>query len=79
MSQRKASRRSWLIVAADHEVFVRVDLATRWADVRAAVSRDLKGIMLPSPDDGTDVAELDAFILRSKKSAVSSLAQQKLC
>ena len=114
MSQRKASRRSWLIVpadhddiveyaqlhgadvvvldleysvppknkdraragvceqiaklvAADHEVFVRVDLATRWADVRAAVSRGLKGIVLPSPDDATDIAELDTFITALEK------------
>ena len=50
------------LVAADHEVFVRVDLATRWADVRAAVSRGLTGIVLPSPEDATDVAELDALI-----------------
>jgi len=50
------------LAAADHEVFVRVDRATRWADVRAAISRGLKGIVLPSPDDATEIAELDAFI-----------------
>jgi citrate lyase subunit beta/citryl-CoA lyase len=50
------------LVAADHEVFVRVDLATRWADVRAAICRGLTGIVLPSPEDATDVAELDALI-----------------
>jgi citrate lyase subunit beta/citryl-CoA lyase len=55
------------LVAADHEVFVRVDLATRWADVRAAVSRGLKGIVLPSPDDASDIAELDTFITALEK------------
>ncbi len=114
MSHIKTSRRSWLIVPADHddvvayaephgadvtvldleytvapknkdrarvgvagqiakltatgaEVFVRVDRATRWADVHAAVSRGLKGIVLPSPDDAADVAELDALITSLEK------------
>ena len=114
MSRNKTSRRSWLIVPADHddvvanveshgadvtvldleytvapkhkdrarvgvagqitklaatgaEVFVRVDRATRWADVRAAVSRGLKGIVLPSPDDAADVAELDTLITELEK------------
>jgi citrate lyase subunit beta/citryl-CoA lyase len=114
MSHSKTSRRSWLIVPADHEdvvayagqhgadvvvldleysvapknkdqarvgiieqiaqlaavgveVFVRVDLATRWADVRATISRGLKGIVLPSPDDVSDIAELDAFITELEK------------
>jgi len=114
MSHRKASRRSWLIVPADHddvvayaqphgadvvvldleysvppknkdraragvceqiakltangaEVFVRVDRATRWADVRAAISRGLTGIVLPSPDDTADIVELDALITALEK------------
>lgn len=114
MSQSKNSRRSWLIVPADHddvvayagshgadivvldleytvapknkdrarvgvtgqiakltatgaEVFVRVDRVTRWADVRAAISRDLTGIVLPSPDDAADIVELDALITTLEK------------
>ena len=55
------------LAATAHEVFVRVDCATRWADVRAAVSRGLKGIVLPAPDDASDVAELDAFITALEK------------
>jgi citrate lyase subunit beta/citryl-CoA lyase len=53
--------------ATSHEVFVRVDRTTRWADVRAAISRGLKGIVLPSPDDAADVAELDALITQLEK------------
>ena len=114
MSQRNNSRRSWLIVPADHddvvayagshgadvvvldleytvspknkdraragltgqiaklaatgvEVFVRADLVTRWADVRAAISRGLAGVVLPSPDDAADIAELDALITALEK------------
>ena len=114
MSHSNTSRRSWLIVPADHgdvvayaelyladvtvldleytvppknkdrarvgvagqitklaatgvEVFVRVDLATRWADVRAAICRGLTGIVLPSPDDAADIVELDALITALEK------------
>lgn len=49
------------------QVFVRIDRATRWADVSAAVSRNLTGIVLPSPDDAADVAELDALITELEK------------
>jgi citrate lyase subunit beta/citryl-CoA lyase len=55
------------LAAAGHEVFVRVDCTTRWADVRAAVSRGLRGIVLPSPDDASDIAELDALITALEK------------
>lgn len=55
------------LAATNHEVFVRVDRATRWADVRAAISRGLKGIVLPSPDDAADVAELDALMTQLEK------------
>ncbi len=55
------------LAATDREVFVRVDCATRWADVRAAVSRGLTGIVLPSPDDASDITELDAFITALEK------------
>ena len=55
------------LAAASIEVFVRVDRVTRWADVRAAISRGLKGIVLPSPDDAADVAELDALMTQLEK------------
>ena len=55
------------LTATDREVFVRVGCATRWADVRAAVSRGLTGIVLPSPDDASDITELDAFITALEK------------
>ncbi len=55
------------LAAAGHEVFVRVDCTTRWADVRAAVCRGLTGIVLPSPDDAPDIAELDALIAALEK------------
>lgn len=55
------------LAATGVEVFVRVDRATRWADVRAAVGRGLKGIVLPSSDDADDVAELAALITELEK------------
>lgn len=36
------------------EVFVRVDRDTRWADVRAAMHRGIKGIVFPGPDAPED-------------------------
>ncbi len=43
-------------------VFVRVEPDTRWADVRAAMTRGLTGIVLPGPDSADEVAELDRWI-----------------
>jgi citrate lyase subunit beta/citryl-CoA lyase len=44
------------------EVFVRIDRDTRWADVRAAMHRGIKGIIFPGPDAPEEVAELDELI-----------------
>lgn len=40
------------------EVFVRIDRDTRWADVRAAVHRGIKGIVFPGADSAAEVAEV---------------------
>ncbi len=55
------------LAAASTQVFVRVDRATRWADVRAAVSRGLTGIVLPSPEEPADIVEIDALITELEK------------
>lgn len=55
------------LAEASAQVFVRVDRATRWADVRAAVSRGLTGIVLPSPEDPADIVEIDALITELEK------------
>lgn len=39
-------------------VFVRIDRDTRWADVRAAMHRGIRGIIFPGPDAPEEVAEL---------------------
>ena len=44
------------------EVFVRVDRDTRWADVRAAVTRGLAGIVFPGPEEPREVSELGELI-----------------
>ena len=43
-------------------VFVRIDRETRWADVRAAMTRGIQGIIFPSPDAPEEVAELGELI-----------------
>jgi citrate lyase subunit beta/citryl-CoA lyase len=43
---------------AQVSVFVRIDRDTRWADVRAAIYRGIKGIVFPGPDSAEEVAEL---------------------
>ena len=47
---------------AQQDVFVRIDRATRWADVRAAMHRGIKGIVFPGPDAPEEVAEMGALI-----------------
>lgn len=49
---------------ADNQVaaFVRVDRDTRWADVRAAMVRGIKGIIFPGPDTVEEVAELGELV-----------------
>lgn len=49
------------------EVFVRVERDTRWADVRAAVHRGIKGIIFPGPDTPEEVAELGELIAAMEK------------
>src|SRR5262249_35969106 len=51
----------------DAEVFVRVDRDTRWADVRAAVHRGLKGIVLPGPEEPQEVSELGELVAALEK------------
>ena len=53
--------------AGDAEVFVRVDRQTRWADVRAAVHRGIKGIVLPGPETPEEVSELGELITAMEK------------
>jgi citrate lyase subunit beta/citryl-CoA lyase len=42
--------------------FVRVDRETRWADVRAAMFRGIKGIIFPGPEEPEEVVELGELI-----------------
>ncbi len=49
------------------EVFVRIDKDTRWADVRAAMYRGIKGIVFPGPEEAGEVAELGEFITAMEK------------
>ena len=49
------------------EVFVRVDRDTRWADIRAAIYRGIKGIVLPGPEEPAEVSELAELITALEK------------
>src|SRR5688572_6824702 len=53
--------------ASEAEVFVRVDRDTRWADVRAAVHRGVKGIVFPGPEAPEEVSELGDLITAMEK------------
>jgi citrate lyase subunit beta / citryl-CoA lyase len=48
-------------------VFVRIDRETRWADVRAAIYRGIKGIVFPGPEEPEEVVELDELISKMEK------------
>jgi citrate lyase subunit beta/citryl-CoA lyase len=52
---------------AQTEVFVRIDRETRWADVRAAIHRGIKGIVFPGPEEPAEVVELDELIGQMEK------------
>jgi citrate lyase subunit beta/citryl-CoA lyase len=52
---------------SEAELFVRVDRDTRWADVRAAVHRGIKGILLPGPETLEEVSELGELITAMEK------------
>jgi citrate lyase subunit beta / citryl-CoA lyase len=47
---------------SDIAVFVRIDRDTRWADVRSAMHRGIKGIVFPGPEEPEEVAELADLI-----------------
>lgn len=47
--------------------FVRVDRETRWADVRAAMFRGIRGIIFPGPEEPGEVAELGELITALEK------------
>ena len=49
------------------EAFVRIDRDTRWADVRAAMYRGIKGIVFPGPEEPGEVAELGELITAMEK------------
>lgn len=49
------------------EAFVRVDRDTRWADVRTAMSRGIKGIIFPGPDTAEEVAEIGELIAATER------------
>src|SRR5262249_55244557 len=44
------------------EVFVRVDKRRAYAQVKAALHPELRGVVLTDPETGNDVAELDAIL-----------------
>jgi citrate lyase subunit beta/citryl-CoA lyase len=48
--------------ASQTRAFVRIDRDARWADVRAAVHRDIAGIIFPGPEEPAEVAELGELI-----------------
>lgn len=47
--------------------FVRVDRETRWADVRAAMFRGIRGIVFPGPEEPGEVAELGELVTAMEK------------
>lgn len=52
---------------SETEAFVRIDRDTRWADVRAAMYRGIKGIVFPGPEEPGEVAELGELITAMEK------------
>lgn len=52
---------------SETETFVRVDRDTRWADVRAAMHRGIKGIVFPGPEEPAEVTELGELITALEK------------
>jgi citrate lyase subunit beta / citryl-CoA lyase len=49
------------------ELFVRIDRAARWADAAAAITRGVKGIVLPGPDSPDEVRELASLMTQKEK------------
>lgn len=52
---------------AQAQVFVRIDREARWADVRAAIHRGIRGIVYPGPDSAEEVAEMAQLISEMEK------------
>ena len=52
---------------AQVEVFVRIDRESRWADVRAAVTRGIKGIVYPAADSADEVSDIAQLITALEK------------
>ncbi len=52
---------------SEAEAFVRADRHTRWADVRAAMHRGIKGILFPGPEEPGEVTELGELITALEK------------
>lgn len=55
------------VSAGTEDVFIRIERETRWADVRAAVYRGIKGIVFPGPEEAAEVVELDQLIATMEK------------
>jgi citrate lyase subunit beta/citryl-CoA lyase len=59
------------------ELFVRIERATRWADVAAAITRGVSGIVFPGPETAEEVRELASLMTqREKKSGVEPEATE---
>jgi citrate lyase subunit beta/citryl-CoA lyase len=52
---------------AHGELFVRIDRETRWADVGAAITRGVNGIVFPGPDTADEVRELASLMTQKEK------------
>jgi len=55
------------IATDDIEIFVRIDKASRWADVDAAMQRGLTGIIFCGVDEESEITEIDALINTKEK------------
>lgn len=49
------------------ELFVRIDRDTRWADVAAAITRGVNGIVFPGPETADEVRELAALMTQKER------------
>jgi citrate lyase subunit beta/citryl-CoA lyase len=49
------------------ELFARIDRETRWADVAAALTRGVNGIVYPGPETVEEVRELASLMTRKEK------------
>jgi citrate lyase subunit beta/citryl-CoA lyase len=48
-------------------LFVRIDRETRWADVAAAITRGVNGIVFPGPETAEEVRELASLMTRKER------------